>query len=327
MNRTFSLTALVWTLAAAYALLGDNVHAARRPVTPQASGYESIASLGGRYGFPPPSVGIKSITLKSKYTTMVFSQNSRKLQLNGMLIWLNGPVVKNGGKWSITKADAEKTIDPLLRSANAPASRGSFTVVLDPGHGGNDTGAVGRRKVYEKKVVLDISKRIRKKLTASGVVVKLTREDDSFLSLSARPAIAKRLGADVFVSIHVNSAHNSSASGIETFVLPLAGFPSTAGNNNSRAYPGNKHDEANTLLGYYVQKQLLERTESTDRGVGRARFDVLRDAPCPSILVECGFVSNKREEEKMLTAEYRDNMAEGIAKGILAYIRQVAPAK
>ena len=327
MNRTFPLPVLVWTLAVAYALLGDTVHAARRPVMPDSSGHESLASLGARYGFPIPSVSNKTITLKSKYTTMVFSGDRRKLLFNGTLIWLNGPVVKQRGKWSIAKADAVKTIGPLLRSAKNLPPAGSCMVMLDPGHGGNDAGAMGRRKVYEKKVVLDISSRVRSKLEASGVVVKLTREDDSYLSLSARSAIAKQSGADIFVSVHVNSAHNSSAAGIETYVLPFAGFPSTAGNNDSRAYSGNKHDEANMLLAYSVHKEMLSHEKSEDRGIRRARFDVLRDAPCPAILVECGFVSNKREEEKMLKAEYRDNMAEGIARGILAYRHRGKTAK
>lgn len=305
----------------------DAVHAASRKTTQDTSGYEAIDSLGARYGFPSPSIRAKTITLKSKYTTMVFNEHSRKLLFNGILVWMNGPVVENHGKWSITKADIVKTVEPLLRADRVLESVSVSTVVLDPGHGGNDTGAIGRRKVYEKKVVLDIAKRVREKLKSSGAAVKLTREKDSDLSLSARTAKARQWDADIFVSIHVNSAHNSHASGIETYVLPAAGFPSTAGNDDKKTYSGNKYDETNTLLAYYVHKEVLGRAKSIDRGIRRARFDVLRDAPCPAILVECGFVSNKKEEEKMLQAKYRDNMAEGIAQGILTYMQKAGTAK
>lgn len=320
MNRWPSLLVWVWVAVIACTLLVNTAWASRRLATIETDGYESIAHLGARYGFPAPSVDRQSVTLKSKYTTMVFSTNRRKLIFNGMLVWLNGPVVSNRGKWSIARVDVVKTIEPLLLPSKHVPALGSCVVMLDPGHGGNDAGAIGHRKVYEKKVVLDISKRARSKLADAGVAVKMTRDDDSYLGLSARTALAKDAGADIFVSIHVNSAHDSRASGMETFVMPAAGFPSTAGNNSSRIYPGNKHDAANMLLAYSVQKEMLKNERAADRGIRRARFDVLRSAPCPAILVECGFVSNRLEEEKMLQAAYRENMAEAITQGILAYI-------
>ena len=292
-----------------------------------ASGPASRASLkdmGARYGFPSPSRAGDKITLKSRYTTMVFQTNSRRLLFNGILLWLNRPLVKEGDHWTLTRADVTKVIDPLLRPNQALAGVRFSTVVLDPGHGGKDTGAVGRRNVYEKKAVLDIAKRVRTKLRASGLTVQLTRERDSTLSLSARTIKAREWGADVFVSIHLNSAHNTTATGIETYALPPAGQPSTAGNNDSKFYPGNKYDQANTLLAYYVQKELLAQSKGADRGIRRARFDVLQSAPCPAILVECGFVSNKIEERKILQRTYRDRIAAGIARGILAYTSQVA---
>lgn len=294
--------------------------------TEDTSGHETLESLGARYGFPALPVRGKTISMKSRYTTMVFSGNSRKLLFNGILIWLNAPIVEEGGKWSMAKADAAKTIDPLLRVDNTLDSVRCSTVVLDPGHGGSDTGAIGHRKVYEKEVVLDIAERVKEELKSSSVAVKLTRENDSYISLSDRTKKAKQWRADILVSIHVNSARNSNASGIETYVLPAAGYASTAGNNDKKTYSANKHDAVNTLLAYYVHKEILARTGSADRGIKRARFDVLRDAPCPAILVECGFVSNKTEEQKMLQSEYRDNVAEGIAQGILAYAQRIKAA-
>ena len=307
----------------------NTVHAVSRKTTQEkdTAGYETIESLGARYGFPAPSVSGGAIILKSRYTTMVFNGNSRKLLFNGILIWMNGPVVSSNGKWSMAKADAVKTIDPLLRADKALDSARVSTVVLDPGHGGSDPGAIGRRKVYEKKVVLDIAKRVREKLHASGVTVKMTRENDSSLSLAARTDKARQWNADMFVSIHLNSAHNTQAAGLETYVIPVAGFPSTAGNDNKATYAGNKYDKQNTLLAYYGHKEMLTCCRSADRGIKRARFDVLRDAPCPAMLVECGFVSNKAEEEKLLQSRYRDNVAEGIAQGIIAYITTAKVAR
>lgn len=304
----------------------STIHSAPANTAWNSRGYAPLKSFAAQYGFPAPSIRGKTITLKSKYTTMVFDANSRKLIFNGFLIWMNGPLVKEDGEWALAKADIIKTIEPLLSADRTLASVSFSRIVIDPGHGGRDSGAIGRRKVYEKKVVLDIAKRVRKKLQADGLNVKLTRERDSTLRLSARIARAREWGADIFVSIHCNSAHNTSAAGLETYVVPAAGFPSTARNDDRKTYAGNKHDAANTLLAYYVHKETLVRTKSADRGIRRARFDVIRDAPCPAILIECGFVSNKIEEERMLQRKYRDNVAEGIAQGIMAYINKAKDA-
>lgn len=288
---------------------------------------EPLQDVGGRYGFPLPSELGNKIMLKSEYTTMVFETNSRKLVFNGLLIWMNASLIKEHDQWTVTKADVTKIIEPLLRVDEILASAGFSTVVIDPGHGGHDTGAIGGRKVYEKKVVLDIAKRVRKKLAAAGVAVKLTRTRDSTVGLSERVVRAREWNADIFVSIHLNSAHNSDAFGIETYTLPVTGFPSTAGENDKSASLGNKFGEANTLLAYCVHKGMLACTESADRGIRRARFEVLQDAPCPAILVECGFVSNKSEEEKLTQKKCRDTVAEGIAQGILAYINKAKSGK
>ncbi len=282
--------------------------------------------VGARYGFPAPSKADRIITFKSVYSTVAFETNSRKLWFNGTLIWMNGAVLQDKNGWTVETEDVTKVIDPLLRAENALAGAGFSTVVLDPGHGGDDTGAIGRRRVYEKKVVLDIADRVRDKLRASGVNVRLTRDSDIGMSLASRPAKAREWKADLFVSIHVNAAHNSRAHGIETYIMPAAGYSSTAGNVNKNSFSGNRHDRANLLLAYYVQKEMLASTLCADRGVRRARFDVLKDAPCPAVLVECGFVSNKGEEEKMLTRSYRDSVASGIATGIMEYIKTAKSA-
>lgn len=283
--------------------------------------YKTINSLGKRFGFPDSLQGTRTITLKSKFTTMVFTRDSRKLFFNGVLIYLNEPVMKKNRKWFIHQTDISVVIEPLLLSTKTLAPVTVSTVVLDPGHGGRDSGAIGSRKVYEKKVTLDVAKRVKEKLSAAGINAKLTRERDTYISLAQRSSIASRLKADLFVSIHLNSAANRSASGIETYVMPVAGCDSTSGNEDNRTHAGNRYDIVNTLLSFYVHKNLLDKLNCADRGVRRARFDVLRNAPCPAILVECGFLSNRKVEQNMLSEAYRDKIAEGIYLGLLKYIR------
>ncbi len=281
---------------------------------------ETIEAIGRRYGFPPSSMSGGRILLESRYTSMAFEINSRKLFFNEILIWLNGTVATGKGGWTIAAEDTAKVIDPLLRSEDALADAGFSTIVLDPGHGGDDTGAIGRRRVLEKKVSLDIARRVREKLQGSGTRVLMTRQEDVAMSLAERGAKAKKWRADIFVSIHCNAARDGRAEGIETYVMPCAGFSSTSGRMNKQPSAGNSHDRANMILAYHVQKHLLKSTGGVDRGIRRARFDVLSNAPCPAILVECGFVSNKSEEEKMLTRAYRDRVADGIAAGVMEYV-------
>ena len=147
------------------------------------------------------------------------------------------------------------------------------------------------------------------------------------MGLPERCQYAARVQADVFVSIHLNSAADPDSSGIETHILPPACHPITAsatvGSRDRTAYPGNSHDGANMALGYFLQKSLLKRTGAEDRGVRRSRFCVVKSAPCPAALVECGFVSNREEARKLLTAEYQDRIAQALAEGVLAYLDAV----
>ena len=280
-----------------------------------------LDDLAARYGFPTLTQTKTDVDWKSQYSALTFRTKTRRLIFNNRLFWLNGAVMPSGKTWAISRADAETVIKPLLQSGDVLRNQGYSLVVLDPGHGGKDTGAIGHRRVYEKKVVLDITKRVKKKLNASNVAVRMTRTRDKALTLEERPGLASRWGADVLVSIHANSASKKTAQGVETFVMPAAGFPSTTSvTPDKKSYPGNRNDAANTLLAGYIQHGLLAHTETPDRGVKRARFVVLREAECPAALVEVGFLSNTTEASKLIDAAYRDAVAEGIAQGILTYV-------
>ena len=299
--------------AALLTLLPEQVNAAPDELIP-------LQRLAASYGFPGATSSPNVITLQSQYRCLAFHTGSRRFVFNNRLFWLNGAVSKDGQNWCISRADAESIVAPLLQSRRALKGQGCSLVVLDPGHGGSDPGTVSSRRIDEKRLVLDITKRVKRKLNASNVAVRMTRSRDTTLSLQDRPKRAARWGGDVFVSIHANSA-SSTACGIETFVMPAAGFPSTASSKpESRSYKGNKHDAVNTLLAGLVQHGALAHTGATDRGVKRARFAVLRDAPCPAALVEVGFLSNQKEAAQLTTVAYRDAVAQGIAHGILTYL-------
>ncbi|MBM3860084.1 MAG: N-acetylmuramoyl-L-alanine amidase [Verrucomicrobia bacterium] len=257
------------------------------------------------------------------YRDLVAKADRREITLNGIQHWLSAPIHFYQGKLWMSATDVLKTVDPVLRQGRVAKPLAVRTIVLDPGHGGNESGATTRRSV-EKTLVLDLAKRLQQQLEARGLRVSLTRTTDRLLSLESRPAFAAQKNADLFVSLHLNSGGN--ASGIETFCLTPAKAVSTAAafrgwqaTRDQNSYRGNRHDEQNIWLAHCIQKSLIRSTAAHDRGVRRARFVVIRDAPCPAVLVEAGFLSNATEERKLLTADYRNRLAKAIADGILAY--------
>ena len=293
--------------------------------TPAGSETVSLRDFGASHEFPPPKQSSSKITFAGKYTTMEFEIDSRKLLFNKTLIWLNAPATKNGNDLTIAKYDAHNTIKPLLRLNMNKAVTNAITVMIDPGHGGKETGAIGPRKACEKKITLDIANSVKRKLENQQITVKLTRKWDTALSRADRINEAKKQKADMFISIHINSAVNIEASGIETYILPGPDFASTAGKSmDNKASPANRFDNANIQLAYCIHRQLLASTGASDRGIRRARFDVLQDAICPAILVECGFVSNPADEAKLTKKIYREALADGIAKGVLALINPLS---
>ena len=168
---------------------------------------------------------------------------------------------------------------------------------------------------------MDIARRITKKLADSSLQIKLTRDSDRYLSLKQRSSLAESWNADLFVSIHLNHAGNSKATGIETYIMTPPDLSSTSlSKPDKTVYNGNKHDASNTILAYLLHRQTLNSTAGNDRGIKHARFSVIRDVTCPALLIEFGFLSNQSEEAKLTTPAYRDKIAQGIATGILNYI-------
>ncbi len=210
------------------------------------------------------------------------------------------------------------------------------TVVIDPGHGGKDPGAISNSRVHEKRVVLDLSLMLRDLLERRGYNVRLTRESDIYLHLRERTRKATMQGADLFISIHANAALNTGASGVETYYLALASDETakrTAARENSGAGYGIKEldrlvreilKESKSVesrrLAQCVQTQLVSSTRATDRGVKHAPFVVLIGTKVPAILVEVGFLSHTIEADRLTKKAYQHSIAEAIANGIDRYV-------
>jgi N-acetylmuramoyl-L-alanine amidase len=296
------------------------------PAFAQAPPLHAHRLAGGSY----ITVGEISDYYQINCSQLVAEHDRREITLNGVQHWLSAPVLAARGQLWITSLDVLKTIDPVLRQGRSLTARPVRLVVLDPGHGGSDTGARGRQS-REKTLTLDVAQRVERYLEAAGLNTVLTRTTDRTLSLDDRVAFATRQRADLFVSIHFNSG--GSAEGIETYCVPPAGAVSTS--NPFRRFFGhpdppcanNRYDEKNVWLAHGVQRLAARATGASDRGVRRARFVVIRDAPCPAILVEGGFLSNRVEEQRIGTTEYREKLAKAIADGILDYRRCFATAQ
>lgn len=288
---------------------------------------EPLDYVARRFGLSEPELRQGVVRMHNSFYAVVVETNSRKLNFDGTLVWFNGALFPRGNDWHMPLADVTGTMAPLLFPRDALKGRGAARIAIDPGHGGEDTGAIGHHRESEKRITLDIARRVRAKLEHCGVAALLTREGDVTMGLSERCAIARRRGAQAFVSIHLNSTAKPGISGVETFVLAAPGFASSAGGGaDPHAFEGNRHDAANLLLAYYVHRGVLSQNRQDDRGIKRARFEVLRNAPCPATLVECAFVSNRSDESRLATPQGRDRIAEGIYRGILTYCSRVDSA-
>jgi N-acetylmuramoyl-L-alanine amidase len=260
---------------------------------------------------------------RTAYAQLIISDDGREITLNGVQHWLSVPVRSDREQLWIAAIDVLKTIDPVLRQGRTAQKTSVRTIVLDPGHGGSDRGTRGESS-REKDLTLDVARRVQRLLEAAGFKVIPTRTTDETVSLEDRVDLATRKQADLYVSIHFNSG--GSAEGVETYCVPPAGAPTTAspfrrlfGIDDDDACSGNKTDEKNVWLAHCVQRAVLRATGANDRGVRRARFYVLRNATCPAILIEGGFLTNRAEEQRLLTADYRDKLAKAIAEGIVNY--------
>ena len=238
-------------------------------------------------------------------------------------------MAESGGSLWMSQNDIEANVEPLLIPQQTEPKPKLYRIVLDPGHGGKDTGAINKRLgLREKDLALEVAHKLKRKLGALGYQVLMTRETDKFIELEDRPAFANKVKADLFVSIHFNSVSNTSVEGIETFVMSPKGQPSTRNSKRHRSdaisHAGNANDTWNLIAGYTLQKELINTFKNqTDRGVKRARFAVLRDAKVPALLLELGFVSHYATARALKSSNQVEALAECLKTGIFEYQKRL----
>lgn len=252
------------------------------------------------------------VTIAKNGHTFIFERGKRPTTVDGVRYYLHRPAGLN----TLNALDAA-----LLRQAvvNPAPVRPRLTVMLDPGHGGADTGCRAG-SAHEKRITLAIANEVAQRLRAQGHTVLTTREADATTrTLDERALLAASLPLDAFVSIHVNSAANPEAKGTEVYTLPAPDCEGTNANSPARGpLVGHAHLPTATRLALNIQRALLAlpTPAPADRGVRHAHFKVLRDIPAPSVLVETGFLTNAEDFARLTTPEGQRAIASAIAQGI-----------
>ncbi len=237
--------------------------------------------------------------LHSKNATVILRHGSSKVESGGIQIVLPDEVLRDSdGVWHLPLRSVN-----LLMNIFKPWKLKVETIAIDPGHGGSDPGAVSvGQKIKEKDLNLDLALKLGSALRLRGFNVLFTREDDSTVPLSKRGQMYE---ADLFISIHHNASKNINASGAETFCLLSDDIQ-----DNSEIIPAFQ-------IACEIQKFQSQASGNYGRGVKFAKFRVLKDARCPAILFETGFITHPDEEKRCVSAEYRQIMAEALAQAIV----------
>ena len=236
---------------------------------------------------------------------------------------------------------------PIKGLRQVESSSRVHVIIIDAGHGGKDRGTMDpSREMDEKKIVLDVAKRLRALLEGAGIKVIMTRDTDDFISLPERTIIASRERADLFISIHVNSNQDHAVSGFLVYYLDAIGkreinegqrkeneriFLRSLSANDSTTLQAVVTDMMDTVktaqsqkLAKSIVRQAREEPGVKVRGDGirLCHFFVVRNTLIPAVLVETGFLSNRQEHNKLISPSYRQKMAETIARGVLDYANE-----
>ena len=240
-----------------------------------------------------PRIGLRySIQLDKNDTVKVYTgADARTVKL----------AIKSTPKEITTKRQPEPEVSLPTTPPEKIIKRksGEKVVVIDPGHGGTDYGAI-RAGINEKDITLDVSKRVASILRSNGYKVHLTLNEDKYVSLQGRVDIAEEVKPDIFVSIHVNSSEGTTATGIETHYY---------------------HDYSIDLA-KKVHTSLAKNVKSPDRGLFKSKFYVINHTTMPAILVEIGFISNEEERAELVSEKRKQATAKAIAEGIMNYYKQ-----
>lgn len=248
--------------------------------------------------FVQPAAGVRIGQLNQPGVQLLSLQLQRVQQA---LLPPSGPPTSRGSSTPVLTLPVPAPIPQTSPPQKTPVPNGRIIVLIDPGHGGKDPGAIGLGGIQEKNLVLPIANQVTSLLQQQGIQVMMTRTDDYFVDLEPRVAMAQRINANLFVSIHANSmpGNRSDVSGLETYYF-----------------------SSGQRLAQTIHNSVLQSVDIKDRGVRRARFYVLRKNPMPAVLVEVGFVTGREDAPRLATTAYQNQMAAAIARGILRYIQQ-----
>ena len=292
------------------------------------------------------------IELKNKRISVDVMIGSKLVQINKSDIRkMNSSIVFIKGEPYVTTALLTSILKPYYKKSKSGKKWSSYSkgiVVIDPGHGGHDTGAVGYRGIMEKKLVLDIARRVRTILVKKGIKIRMTRDSDRFIELEQRADIANNIGAAIFVSIHANAVNKNkrSISGSEIYYLSKAQKASSKRTEKienmgikrkiSSRWGSLKYRVKKWLLGRHfkknrekskklaeaVQRKLKKVTIGNSRGIKTANFSVLRNSYCPACLIEVGYLTNPTDATYLRRSSYKQKIAEAIAQGIIDYMNK-----
>jgi len=269
------------------------------------------------YGFPQPKP-TKPQFLKGPYGTLELFKDDRKIEIDGYRVWLSLPIRSASKGLYISKVDADLLLAPVLRPEEVVPRKKVKGVVIDAGHGGADRGARSSNGYTEKQAALFTALELKKLYEKDGINVVMTRSRDVFVELRDRARIANKYPDHIFISIHYNSVYVKSANGIETFSMTPR---SVVRRSDYTKYDGNRHDLHNTLLMNFIHEELMTyHTERGDRGLKRARFQVLREVKIPAVLVEGGFMSHYIDARLIRSESYKKKVASAIYRATKRYI-------
>jgi N-acetylmuramoyl-L-alanine amidase len=278
-----------------------------------------------QFGYQVPSSNERFVGRSPTGHSVSLKAGSPDLYLDGVHYVMSFPIESNDHDWLVSRMDVIKLFEPVLRPTEISGRHSIRGVVIDAGHGGSDNGATSRLG-NEKTYTLDTAYRLDAILRAAGLKTVFTRRTDVFVDLYERAHIASLYPDYCFVSIHFNSAMEE-ARGLETYCLSPRGAASTSSAYLTRGdiqmLPGNEYDTQNILLASMVHSEIIKLNPgdaTADRGVKRARFVVIKQNVLPAILVEGGFVSNHFEAARVNRADYRQNLAQAIARGVIRFV-------
>jgi N-acetylmuramoyl-L-alanine amidase len=278
-----------------------------------------------QFGYAAPSGNNRFDARNPEGHSVSFKVGSPDIYLDGVHYVMSFPIEGGDHDWLVSRMDVIKLFEPVMRPTEISGRHAIRGVVIDAGHGGTDNGA-GSRFGNEKTYTLDTAYRLDAILRAAGLKTVFTRRTDTFVDLYERAHIASLYPDYCFVSIHYNSAMEE-ARGLETYCLSPRGAASTSSNYLTRGdiqkLPGNDYDTQNILLASMVHSEIIRLNPgdaTADRGVKRARFVVIKANTIPAILVEGGFVSNHMEAARVNRPDYRQALAQAIARGVIRFV-------